>query len=121
MVEYLINVGLASSSYWMVALVMFMMGLFYRKKLGEFWPAVKTASGLLFFVGLFVGLGSSANTYKHEVNYNRSLDQKQIENYRDSNQEFEIIDRTRKPLSPEELQGQSVDMRERIENLEQNQ
>lgn len=116
MQDYLINVLMAAASYWMLATVLFVLGFAYRKKLGSFWSAAKAISGFLFFLGLFMGLSSSANTYKNEVDYNRVQDQRRIESYRDTDQEFEIVDRTIKPLTAAERANSELDMRDRVKD-----
>jgi hypothetical protein len=115
MADYLINVVLTGASYWAASLVLFVIGFVYRTKLGkDIWVGVKGIAIFLSIWGLIAGMTSSANTYKNTVDYSRVQDQRQIESYRDANKEFEIVDRTRKPLDQTELQERSVDMRKRV-------
>lgn len=115
-IDYLINVALVGVTYWVPALIVFVLGFIYVRKLqySDFWVALKVISGFLFFIGLFHGLFSSANTYKNTVDYNRYQDQTMIEQRRESQSSAPIEDRTRQPLTEEELQEREVDMRERV-------
>lgn len=115
-IDYLINVLLTAVGYWMIATVLFALGFIYIKKLNsDFWAALKVISGFLFFIGVFQGLFSSANTYKNTVDYNRYQDQTMIEQRRESQSSAPIEDRTRQRLTEAELQERTIDMRERVD------
>lgn len=115
-IDYLINVLLVAAGYWMMAVVLFVLGFIYVRKLhSDFWVALKVISGFLFLIGLFQGMFSSANTYKNTVDYSRYQDQTMIEQRRESQPSAPIEDRTRQPLTEAELQERAIDMRERVD------
>ena len=115
-IDYLINVVLVGVTYWAPALIVFVLGFVYRKKIGpDIWSSVKFGTIFIAIVGLVMGLSSSANTYKNTVDYNRYQDQTMIEQRRESQSVQPIVDRTRQPLTEEELQEREVDMRERVD------
>jgi len=114
MTEYLINIAMAASTLWAASIVLLVFSFIYvRKHSAEYHGSFKTLSGIIFIIGLMVGLTSGANTYKNTVDYNRIQDQNRIEQMR-STVPAEIVDRTRQPLADEALQERSVDMRERV-------
>lgn len=120
-IDYLINVALVGVTYWVPALIVFVLGFVYRKRIGpDIWAGVKGVAIFFSMWGLVVGLSSSANTYKNTVDYNRYQDQTMIEQRRESQPVQPIVDRTRQPLTSEQLQEREVDMRERV-NLQENQ
>jgi len=114
--EYLINVAMAAAPYWTSATIVYLVGLLYvRKSVMEvYWPSVKVGAGVIFAIGLVMGMSSSANTYKNTVDYNPVQAQRQIEQAREHQVQTEIVDRTLKPLSAEERAANSIDMRERV-------
>lgn len=115
-IDYLINVALVGATYWVPALIVFVLGFVNRKKIGpDFWSGVKGGVFFIAIVGLVVGMSSSANTYKNTVDYNRYQDQTMIEQRRESQSVQPIVDRTRQPLTDEQLQEREVDMRERVD------
>jgi cytochrome bd-type quinol oxidase subunit 1 len=122
MIDYLINVAMAASTLWTASIVLLVFSFLYvRKHSAEYHSSFKALSGIIFIIGLMVGLTSSANTYKNTVDYNPVQAQRQIEQARELEEPAEIVDRTRKPQSVEDRAANSVDMRDRVENIERNQ
>jgi hypothetical protein len=120
--DYLINVALVGVTYWSTSLVLFVLGFVYRTNLGkDIWSGVKGIAIFLSIWGLIAGMTSSANTYKNTVDYSRVQDQRRIEQLQAADAAPQVTDRTRQRLTDEQLQERAVDMRERVENLEQNQ
>jgi len=121
MFEYLINIVLASRSYWTVAIVLFVAYSFlpWNKFHADVIPYrtwVKNASIFIFVIGVFVGVTSPSNTYKHGVDYNKTQDLKRIQQLNESRaaRAPEINDISRQPLSPEDRAANAIDMRERV-------
>lgn len=114
--DYLINVAMAAAPYWTSAVIIYLIGFLYVRKsvFAVYWSAIKVGSGVLLTAGLILGMSSSSNTYKNTVDYSRTQDQHRIEQLRNTSP-AEIVDRTRQPLSDEQLQERSVDMRERVD------
>lgn len=115
-IDYLINVVLVAAPYWLSSVLIFAIGFIYcrNKTLNDFWSPIKIGSGFLIVFGLVMGMTSAANTYKNTVDYNRYQDQTMIEQRRESQHVQPIVDRTRQPLTEEELKEREVDMRERV-------
>lgn len=114
MIEYLINVVMAAASYWMLALVIFVVGFAVRKKIGVFWTGLKSVSLLFLVFGLFIGLTSSSNTYKNTVDYNHEQEVQRIRQLNAEPSNAVIQDNSRQPRSVEDRAANSVDMRDRI-------
>lgn len=116
-IDYLINIVLVAAPYWISSVLTFAIGFIYcrNKTLNDFWSPIKIGSGFLIAFGLVMGMTSSANTYKNTVDYNRYQDQAVIEQRRESQPVQPIVDRTRQPLTNDQLQERSVDMRERVD------
>ena len=114
MIEYLINVVMAAASYWMLALVIFVVGFAVRKKIGVFWSGLKSVSLLFLVFGLFIGLTSSSNTYKNTVDYNRESEINRIRQLNAEPSHTVVEDNSRQPQSVEDRAASAVDMRDRI-------
>ena len=121
MIDYLINIVFAASTYWGVSVVLYMayMLLPWEKFSGavatrKVWA--KNASIVLFVLGTFVGATSPSNTYKNTVDYNKTQDLNRIEQLNESrtSRPIEIIDISRQPQTAEERAAGAIDMRERV-------
>jgi hypothetical protein len=121
MIDYLINIVFAASTYWGVSVVLYMAYMLLPwEKFGEavatrkVWA--KNASIVLFVLGTFVGVTSPSNTYKNTVDYNKTQDLNRIEQLNESrtSRPIEIIDISRQPQTAEERAASAIDMRERV-------
>jgi hypothetical protein len=121
MIDYLINIVFAASTYWGVSLALYMAYLLLPwTKFDEAAAArkvwVKNASIVMFVLGTFVGVTSPSNTYKNTVDYNKTQDLNRIEQLNEAraSRPIEIIDISRQPQTAEERAASAIDMRERV-------
>jgi hypothetical protein len=121
MIDYLINIVFAASTYWGVSLALYAVYLFLPwAKFDEAVAArkdwAKNASIAMFVLGTLVGVTSPSNTYKNTVDYNKTQDLNRIEQLNEAraSRPLEIIDISRQPQTAEERAASAIDMRERV-------
>lgn len=121
MIDYLINIVFAASTYWGVSVVLFMAYMLLPwEKFSEAFATrkvwTKNASIVMFVLGTFVGTTSPSNTYKNTVDYNKTQDLNRIEQLDEAraSRPIEIIDISRQPQTAEERAASAIDMRERV-------
>ena len=121
MIDYLINIVFAASTYWGVSVALFMAYILLPWE--KFSEAVatrkvwtKNASIVMFVLGTFVGATSPSNTYKNTVDYNKTQDLNRIEQLDETrvSRPIEIIDISRQPQTAEQRAASAIDMRERV-------
>jgi hypothetical protein len=136
--EYLINVALAATSYWATALVFGVTYLFFKHKAKtekqpaitedseptvgfytEFAPKLGIVTVAVFVLGIAAGMTSPSNTYKHTVDYNKSQDIQRIQQLNSQRPPAEIQDISRQPQTTEERASSSIDMRTRVESMQE--
>jgi hypothetical protein len=130
LIGYLINIVFAASTYWGVAAVSYVVYLLLKSKVAKldaekdkeqyetwsgFAPKAKVVAIVLVVLGIFMGVTSPSNTYKHSTDYNKQQDLRQIQRIDQFNAERPVViqDISRQPQSAEERAANSVDMRAR--------
>lgn len=142
--DYLVNVFLAASTYWAIALVLYaaywaagkhqvkiareaekFTSEYDQKKAQDtiatiegVRPKVRVAAILFFVLGVFIGVTSPSNTYKVTVDYNKIQDLQRIQQLNSQPTGAQIQDISRQPQTAEERAAGAIDMRERV-NTEQ--
>jgi hypothetical protein len=125
MIDYLINIVFAASTYWGVAASLFVMYKFlpwdkFSEDIAKQRVWTKNASIVLFVIGVFVGITSPSNTYKNTVDYNKNQDLYRIQQLNESQQNRapEVVDISRQPQTTEQRAAASIDMRQRVNTTE---
>lgn len=127
--EYLINVVVASRSYWMMAAFIYAAYFFLKNSPPEAFTISKTdvrkylptTAVTVFVLGTLIGLTSPSNTYKLTTDYNKTQDLRRIEQLDESvaSRPLVIQDISRQPLTVEDRAASAVDMRTRVEAVEE--
>jgi hypothetical protein len=121
MIDYLINIVFAASTYWGVSVALFMAYILlpweqFKENIAKQRIWTKNASIVMFVLGTFVGATSPSNTYKNTVDYNKTQDLNRIEQLNETraSRPVEIIDISRQPQTAEQRAAEAIDMRERV-------
>ena len=121
MIDYLINIVFAASTYWGVGAALFVMYRFlpwdkFSEDIAKQRDWTKNASIVLFVIGVFVGITSPSNTYKNTVDYNKAQDLNRIQQLNEvrQNRAPEVDDISRQPQTAEQRAADAIDMRERV-------
>ena len=123
MMDYLINVAVSSRGYILFALVVFLTTSFgpAKKSLSaEVRKSVRFGCAGFAAFGLLTALISPSNTYKLTPEYNKTQDlhHQQMLNDEQIRSASSIQDISRKPSSAEQRAAGSIDMRDRVQDIQ---